>query len=74
MVLVDILQTRETLLPGNKRIIKYSDQKGDRVSQNDKRCHICSIKLFSRTYEKYGTLSKYLDVYVSTIHKIFYLF
>ena len=35
------------------------DQNGDRVSKNDKSCHICSTRqkgVFVK-YEKYGTLS-----------------
>ena len=39
---------------------KVYDQKGDRVSKNDKSCHICSLRpkgVFLVTYENYGTLS-----------------
>ena len=41
------------------RISKVYDQHGERVSKNDKSCHICSTRLkrlFAK-YEKFGTLS-----------------
>ena len=43
------------------RNVKNWDQNRDRVSHNDKSCHICSMKLkcISVKYEKYGTLSIY---------------
>ena len=46
------------------RIGEVCDHIGDRVSKNDKSCHICSTRL-KRTYakyEKYGALSIYLCV------------
>ena len=33
------------------------DQNGDRVSMNDKSCHICILSLEGVENEKYGTLS-----------------
>ena len=40
-------------------VSKVCHQNVDRVSNNDKSCHICSIKLEGLfvKYEKYGTLS-----------------
>ena len=39
------------------------DQNGDRVSKNDKSCHICIMRLKGVLvkYEKYGTLSMYFN-------------
>ena len=41
------------------RIGNWCDQNGDRVSKNNKSCHICNIRLLMK-YEKYGALSIYL--------------
>ena len=49
-------------------VIKSFDQSGDRVSKNDKRYHIFSVKLMKTVlglkFEKYGTLSIFYCVFL----------
>ena len=48
-------------------LVKVYDQNGDSVSKNDKSCHICSMTqkgVFAK-YEKYGTLSIYVQPFES---------
>ena len=46
------------------RIGEVCDQNGDRVSKNNKSCHICSmrVKRLLVKYEKYGTLYMYAPI------------
>ena len=72
----------EVIISQIVRISEGCDQNGNRVSKNDKSCHICSMRLKGVlvTYEKYGTMFIYLGIdegetklhYLGLLRLVFY--